>query len=199
MPKTDGYGQGVQYPVLSDAPNVETAFQTAVNGLVPLTVMQFVDANARTATLIGAYAPRPGMISYLVTEDRWDRYGADKVWRPMSPGPWKPLTFAKGYTAFGGSPGYRVVNGDVYLRGAFRRTAGGDLPTQVETTFMTLPAEARPSTSRVFLGASEFTTAGGVSRFFGRVIVAASGICTYIMPAGATGDFLYLDGMSFSL
>ncbi|MGW1551600.1 hypothetical protein, partial [Streptomyces sp. NPDC002346] len=162
MPKADGYGQNVQYPVLSDAPNIETAFQTAVNGMVALGVLRFANANERAATLIGTYAPRPGMITYLIAEDRWDRYDGDKKWRPMSPGPWKTITFASGYSANGGSPGYRLINGEVQLRGSFRRTNGTDLPATVETTFTTLPTEARPPQERVFVAAGHFTTSAGV-------------------------------------
>ncbi|MFE5093224.1 hypothetical protein ACFRCI_23405 [Streptomyces sp. NPDC056638] len=198
MPKTDGYGQGVQYPVLSDAPNIETAFQTAVNGLAALSVLRFANANERAATLTGTYAPRPGMITYLIAEDRWDRYDGDKKWRPLTAGSWKPLTFASGYTAFGGSPGYRIVNGSVELRGAFQRTNGADLVKAVETLALTIPAEARPATARSFIVSSTYsTTSAGVPGFSGRIVVRTTGEIVFIV--GHAANFLYLDGARYSL
>ncbi|MER5501369.1 hypothetical protein ABT096_29770 [Streptomyces sp. NPDC002561] len=200
MPKADSYGQGIQYPVLSDAPNAETAFGGVVNGLAPLSVLRFANANERAATLTGAYAAQPGMISYLIAEDRWDTYGADAVWRPMSPGPWKPLTFSSGYTAFEGSPGYRIVNGDVQLRGQFKRTDGSDLVTATSTLFCNLPVEARPiGATRVFIAAANFTTSSGVSRFSGRITINSDGQAGYMMGAGSTSGWLSLDGIRYSI
>lgn len=190
MPNPDSYGQQVQYPALSDAPNIETATSTMVNGIVPLTVMRFANANARSAALSGTSSPRPGMITYLIAEDRWDRYEADNVWRPMSPGPWKPLTFASGYGAEAGSPGYRIVNGSVELRGVFRKTSGAALTVGTQTTFATLPSEAQPTASRAF-----YTPASSGA---GRVaVIQASGAMTYIVDSAVT--FLYLDGVRFSI
>lgn len=200
MPKADGYGQNIQYPVLSDAPNIETAFQTAVNGMVALGVLRFANANERSATLVGTYSARPGMITYLIAEDRWDRYDGDKVWRPLTPGPWKPLTFASGYTANASSPGYRIVNGEVQLRGQFKRTNDSDLVTATATLFCTLPTEARPvGGSKVFVAAANFTTNAGVSRFSGRIDVGTNGQMNYLMGSGSTSAWLALDGIRFSI
>ncbi|OSC76522.1 hypothetical protein B5180_01835 [Streptomyces sp. BF-3] len=199
MPTTDGWGQNVPYPVLSDAPNIELAFQGAVNALASLSVMRFANANERSAKLIGAFKPVPGMISYLIAEDRWDRYDGDKVWRPMSPGPWKPITFASGYTANSGSPGYRIINGEAQLRGAFQRTNGADLVANAETTFLTLPSEARPTAGRSFITSANFSTTGGVSTFAARVVVGSNGQCSFRLPAGATSSFVYLDGIRIPL
>ncbi|CAM5387655.1 hypothetical protein SMICM304S_02375 [Streptomyces microflavus] len=84
MPTTDGYGQKVPYPVMSDAPNIELAFQGAVNALTKQTVLRFANANERSATLMGAFAAVPGMLSYLIAEDRWDQFDGDGVWRPLT-------------------------------------------------------------------------------------------------------------------
>ncbi|KDQ65752.1 hypothetical protein [Streptomyces sp. NTK 937] len=190
MPSSDGYGQGVQYPVLSDAPNAETAFQTVVNGIVGRSVLRFANANERSAQLTGPYEAVPGMISYLIAEDRWDRYGADRVWRPMSPGPWKPFTFSTGYTAEAGSPGYRIVNGSVELRGVFRRSNNANLVIGTQTTFATLPTEARPTASRAFTTPASSGT--------GRVAaLQVGGSLTYTVDSAV--GFLYLDGIRFSL
>ncbi|MFD4699768.1 hypothetical protein [Streptomyces niveus] len=199
MPRNDKYKQNVPYPILSDAPNIETAMQALVNTIVPLGVMRFSDANARAATFDSETPLVPGMVSYLIAEDRWDRLDGDLVWRPLTPGPWKPLTFASGYSAESGSPGYRIVNGEVQLRGVFRRSNGSDLITLNDQLFCTLPAEARPTASRLFVTAANFTTNGGVSRFTGRIGVLTNGQMMYLMPAGSTSDFLSLDGIRFSL
>ncbi|MFJ6237943.1 hypothetical protein ACIQH0_28135 [Streptomyces griseus] len=199
MPTTDGYGQKVPYPVLSDAPNIELGFQGAVNALASQSVLRFANANERSATLIGTFKAVPGMISYLIAEDRWDRYDGDGVWRPMSPGPWKPLVFASGYIANTGSPGYRIINGDAQLRGAFQRTNGADLVANAETVFLTLPSEARPTSGRSFITSANFSTTGGVSTFAARIVVATSGQCSFRLPAGATSSFVYLDGIRIPL
>lgn len=199
MPAPDAYGQGVQYPVLSDTPNIELAFQTAVNKLVSLSVLRFADANERSARLGGPILAIPGMICYLVAEDRWDRFEADRKWRPMSPGPWKPLTFSSGYVANGGSPGYRIVNGDAQLRGSFARTTGADFVANVETTFMTLPTEARPKVAASFITSANFSTSDGVSKFSARITVGTNGACSFRLPAGMTSSFVYLDGIRISL
>ncbi|MGP3750887.1 hypothetical protein [Streptomyces sp. IBSNAI001] len=198
MPANDGYAQKVPYPVLSDAPNIETAFRDAVNALASRGVLRFADANERAATLTGEFSAIPGMICYLIAEDRWDRFDADRKWRPMSPGGWKPITFASGYTAFGGSPGYRIVNGDVELRGAFQRTNGANLVQAEETLALTLPTEARPATSRSFVVSSTYSTSStagpGLS---GRIVVRTTGQIVFIV--GHAANFLYLDGARYSL
>ncbi|WNI28656.1 hypothetical protein [Streptomyces sp. ITFR-6] len=201
MPKPDNYGQSVQYPVLSDTPNIETALQALVNGVVPLTTMRFANANERSATLTGAYKPVPGMITYLIAEDRWDRRDGDNVWRPFSPGVWKPLSYASGYTAQSGSPAYRIVNNQVQLRGTIRRTAANtDLVVNADTKFATLPAEARPTgVYRFFLAAANFVNAGGQSYFSGRVGIAPDGSMIYIMPLNSKSEWLSLDGIHFSI
>lgn len=201
MPKPDNYGQNVQYPVLSDAPNLETALQTLVNGVVPLTTMRFANANERSANLTGAYKPVPGMITYLIAEDRWDRRDGDGVWRAFSPGVWKPLTYATGYTANSGSPAYRIINNEVQLRGTFRRTAANsDLLTNDETKFATLPTEARPiGAYRYFAAAGNFVNTSGVSYFSGRIGIAPAGDMIYIMPINSKSEWLSLDGIRFSI
>ncbi|GAA3018423.1 hypothetical protein [Streptomyces fulvorobeus] len=193
MPATDGYGQAVQYPVLSDAPNMENAFQTAVNGIVSHSVLRFANSNERSATLTGQFKAVPGMISYLIAEDRWDRFDGDKVWRPMTPGAWKPLTFASGYTAFGGSPGYRIVNGSVELRGAFQRTSGSNFTQDSEIYAFTLPTEARPSTARSFVASATYNGGGHSARLVART----DGAVVYII--GHSANFIYLDSVRYSL
>ncbi|MYY03067.1 MULTISPECIES: hypothetical protein [unclassified Streptomyces] len=201
MPKPDSYGQHVQYPVLSDAPNIETALQSLVNGVVPLTTMRFANANERAATLTGSYKPVPGMITYLIAEDRFDRRDGDGVWRPLSPSVWKPLSYATGYTAQSGSPAYRVLNNEVQLRGTFRRTTGAVLTTDAEITFATLPSEARPGGSdyRYFPVAGDWNTTSGKNYFLARVSVTSAGSLIYMMPNDTKCTWLSLDSVRFSI
>ncbi|MEU7243413.1 hypothetical protein [Streptomyces sparsogenes] len=166
MPKNDLYGQGVQYPALSDVPDIETALGTIVNGVVPRAVLRFANINARSAALTGASAPVPGVITYLLAEDRYDVRMADNTWQTLTPGPWKVLPFASGIGADGGSPGYRTVNGDVQLRGRVNRTNGGRFTYKdstgnaAEWLLATLPASIRPTSTEYWIQATEI--GGGV-------------------------------------
>ncbi|MFD4234301.1 hypothetical protein [Streptomyces sp. NPDC058542] len=200
MPTTDGYGQKVPYPVLSDAPNFELAFQGAVNALAGQSVMRFANANERSATLIGAFKAVPGMISYLIAEDRWDRYDGDGVWRPMSPGPWKPFTYASGYVANTGSPGYRIVNGEVHLRGTLKKSNDTDFAADSETLLGTLPTEARPTgASKFFIVATAYETISGRTYLHGRIAVLPNGQMLYVIPAGGKTPWISIDGIRFNL
>ncbi|MEU3729999.1 hypothetical protein AB0E81_11400 [Streptomyces sp. NPDC033538] len=200
MPRNDAYSQGIQYPVLGDAPDIEVATQTIVNGVVPQTVMRFANANARAAALTGDAKPVPGMITYLIAEDRWDRRDGDGVWRPLSPGPWKPMTLSSGYSANSGSPGYRIVNGDVLLRGTISRSNGAELATNTVTQFGTLPSEARPiSGYRFFTVPTQWTVTGGVTYIHGRVEIEPDGKMSFLLPIGSRSAWVGLDGIRFSI
>lgn len=199
MPTTDGYGQKVPYPVLSDAPNIELAFQGAVNVLAGKSVLRFANANERSATLIGEFKAVPGMLSYLIAEDRWDRYDGDSVWRPLSPGAWKPFSFSSGYGTYSGSPGYRIINGEVRLRGIIRRTNDADLPTNVSTRFGTLPTEARPTAVRYFVAATSWSTVSGSSYFSSRVEVGTDGAMQFMVPLSSVAKTVSLDSITFSI
>ncbi|MFF6928356.1 hypothetical protein [Streptomyces californicus] len=206
MPTTDGYGQGVPYPVMSDAPNIELAFQGAVNALTALSVLRFANANERSAKLVGPYKPVPGMVTYLIAEDRWEGYQADGKWMLMSDGPWTPLSFAAGYSAQGGSPGWRrKAGGGIELRGRVRRTNGGPLVNTGEIiTFATIPAAATPGATRYFITSTNRTTTGSVTHYTCRVEVSFSGQMRYTVEAGGgegtTQDppWFSLDGVTFS-
>jgi hypothetical protein len=200
MPRSDSYSQGIQYPVLGDSPDIEVATQTIVNGIVPHTVMRFANANARAAALSGVTKPVPGMITYLVAEDRYDRRDGDGVWRPLSPGPWKPFTFSTGYGAASGGPAYRIVNNVVELRGTFQRTNGGNFITNDETRFGVLPTEARPSGGwRYFSAATNFHAVNGVSYYSARLAIATDGGMHFAVPVSAKAIWISLDGVRFSI
>ncbi|WP_327379439.1 hypothetical protein [Streptomyces sp. NBC_01212] len=205
MPTTDKYGQGVSYPVLSDAPNMETAFATLANGLVPLSVMRFANANERSANLAGAYKPVPGMITYLVAEDRWEAYQAGGSWLLLSDGPWQPLTFSSGYSAYGGSPGWRrKAGGGIELRGRWQKNSGSLIDTGDITKFASIPTAAAPAAVRYFICASNRVTASGVTRYTARIEIAPGGAMSYnVEDGGGVGTsgspaWVSLDGIQFS-
>ncbi|WP_369147049.1 hypothetical protein [Streptomyces sp. R44] len=196
MPQQDNYGQDVSYPVLSDPPNIETAFDGVVNGLVNRSAMRFADANERAATLTGTTAPKAGMVTYLVAENRLELRMGDGTWQTLTPGPWVPLTFASGYEARSGSPAYRIVNRGVELRGTIQRAGGVPFVKDAGFQILTLPTEARPPAYRTFIAATEWAAA-----MYARIEAAPDGGITVIIPASAaTGaSWVSLDNMRYSL
>ncbi|MFF3312470.1 hypothetical protein [Streptomyces sp. NPDC002952] len=180
---------------------METALQTLVNGVVPLGTLRFANANARAAALIGDYAPRPGMITYLIAEDRYEGRMADGSWQPLSPAPWQPLTLKTGFSVHSGSPGYRVVNGSVQLRGRIKRTNGGQFSTGTDWVFATLPADVRPATFSYWITPVEM----GAGIYYGRTqLDSDTGELMIQTPPGATSTsnglkWSGLDGLSYSL
>jgi hypothetical protein len=196
MPGSDDYAQSVPYPKLSDAPNIETSMAALTNGVVALSNMVFANANARAAAV-----PNPvvGMESYLIAEGRKD-YWNGVAWTSITPGAWQPLSFATGYVANSGSPSYRILNGEVQLRGTFKRSSGANLPNTTETQFATLPDGVRPTGAfRYFSAAGNFDTTGGVSYFVARIAIGTDGTCSFLVPAGSTMGWLSLDGVRFSI
>ncbi|MEU7039833.1 hypothetical protein AB0A77_02090 [Streptomyces varsoviensis] len=185
MPKGDGFNQNIQYPTLADVPDIESAFGTVVNGVVGQTVLRFRDANERAASLTGNYAPRPGMMTYLVAEDRVDVRMGDGTWQPITPGPWQPLSYASGMTAGGGNPGYRAINGNCQLRGRIIQSNGGRFTYSgaKEWLLATLPAAVRPSTSEYWIQATEI--GGGV--YHVRVELRENGQLVARVPPDAEG------------
>ncbi|MEV4971966.1 hypothetical protein [Streptomyces scopuliridis] len=206
MPNTDSYGQSVPYPVLSDAPNIETAMSTLVNGIVPYTVMRFANANDRSARLIGTTKAVPGMITYLIAEDRWEAFQGDRTWLLLSDGPWNPMSFASGYAAYGGSPGWRrKAGGGIELRGRFMRSNRGNLVDDgTIVKFATVPTSVAPAALRYYMCASNRVSVSGITRYTARVEVSWLGELAYTVEAGGgvgTTEFpawVSLDGIQFS-
>lgn len=206
MPRNDSYSQGVQYPVLGDAPDIEAAMQTLVNGFVPMLVMRFANANARAAALTGPTKPVPGMVTYLVAEDRWEGRQADGTWLLLSDGPWQPLTYKTGYTAHSGSPGWRKkAGGGIELRGRVRKTSGGPFEDNGDLIpFASVPGSVAPAAFRYFQVPSKRITVSGVTRFTARVEVTTDGDLQYTVEngggVGTSGDpgWIALDGIMFS-
>ncbi|MEV5319159.1 hypothetical protein AB0K92_16140 [Streptomyces sp. NPDC052687] len=196
----------MQYPVLGDAPDIETATSTLVNGVVPLTVMRFANAHQRAGALFGSTKAVPGMITYLIAEDRWEGRQADGSWLLLSDGPWKPLTFKTGYTAHSGSPGWREkAGGGIELRGRIRRTNGGPLEDNGDLIeFATIPEAKAPAAFRYFQVPAKRITVNGVTRYSARVEVTPTGVLQYTVEngggVGTSSDpgWLALDGIMFS-
>jgi len=206
VPGTDQYGQSVAYPLLSDAPDIETTMRTLVNGVVPHTVLHFADANERAASLTGAAAPIPGMVTYLVAEDRWEGRRADGSWLLLSDGPWTPLSFTTGYTAYGGSPGWRrKAGGGIELRGRVKRTDHGNLINDgTIVVFATMLSSVAPASIRHFITATNRRTSGGVTYYTCRVEVSPTLEMRYTVEAGGgvgtveEPPWFSLDGIQFS-
>lgn len=193
MAGSDSYGQNVPYPKLNDVPNAEIGFGGMANALAALSNMTFANANARAATLT---APVVGMETYLVAEGRKE-YFDGTAWTTITPGQWKPITFGSGYAARSGSPSYRIVNGVVQMRGTLQRTGGNPFVPMTQLPIVTsLPAEARPTGSRWFIVATEWTNS-----IHARIEVNADGTMNAIVPeqTGTAPSWVGLDGVSFSL
>ncbi|MFE7513821.1 hypothetical protein ACFU8I_21750 [Streptomyces sp. NPDC057540] len=192
---TDGYGQGITLPALTDTPNI-TLPSEAMNDITGQTVLRFSSASVRGAALVGAAAPVPGMITYLAAEDRYDVRMADGTWQALTPGPWVPLTFASGYTARTGLPSYRIVNGGVELRGTFQRTTGAPFSKGVTFNVLTLPAAARPTSYRYFIARTEWG-----ADMYGGVEVALDGTVNVGIPntTGTAASWMSLDCVRYSL
>jgi hypothetical protein len=206
MSKGDDYSQGVQYPLLSDTPNIETAMKTLVNGVVPLVVMKFANANARAAAFGTTVKLVPGMVTYLIAEDRWEGYQADGTWMLMSDGPWQSLSYVSGYAAMGGSPGWRLkAGGGIELRGRIRKTNGlGFTDDGTAVKFASIPSAYAPAAIRYFMGAATRSTSDGVTRYTVRLEVHTDGGLFYNAELGSAAGasdnpaWFALDGILFS-
>ncbi|MDH6625734.1 hypothetical protein M2271_003545 [Streptomyces sp. LBL] len=205
MPRSDAYSQGVQYPVMGDAPDMEVATQTIVNGVVPKIVMRFADANARAAALSGSTKPVPGMLTYLIAEDRWEGRQADGSWLLLSDGPWSPLTYTSGHSAFAGSPGWRrKAGGGIELRGAVKANNGKLNDTGDAAHFASIPSVIAPASNRHFIVATSRATFSDITRMTARVWADATGALWYFAESGggqgtsASPAWFALDGIQFS-
>jgi hypothetical protein len=208
MPGTDGYEQNVEYPALGDAANIETAMQTLVNGVVPRTVMRFANATARAAAFDANFPLVPGMITYLIAEDRWEARRANGTWLVLSDGRWQAFaSYASGYQAHAGSPGWRLkAGGGIELRGRIQRTGGANFPADNQMrTFATIPVAQAPSTTRYFITAARHTIdSDGQSHQTARIQILSDGQLQFGIEVGGgtgvTGDVAWfsLDGLQFN-
>lgn len=198
MPTTDPYGQNIQYSLLSDPPNAQTLGQEIVPAMTPQTVMRFSSASGRAAVLTGAQAPVAGMVTYLKAEDRVEVYSSGQGWVPITPGPWQPLPYATGINAFNGSPGYRLTNGAVELRGQVSKSDSSTFTSNGGTGYLlaTLPSGYRPSYFPELIVATELAV-----NYYARLQVGSDGTITAWIPSGSsTGPhWISLDGVRVSI
>ncbi|WP_327162118.1 hypothetical protein [Streptomyces zaomyceticus] len=196
MPTSDPYAQSINLAALTDAPDVETLAHGIVDAAVQRLVLRFTSATHRAATLVGAAAPVPGMITYLAAEDRYEARMGDGTWRTISSGAWIPLSFASGYAARTGSPSYRILGDSVELRGTLERTTAAPFAKGTALTVATLPVGARPAAWKYFPIATEWA-----ADMYARAEVDTAGhVIITIPPSTATGaSWASLDNVKFSL
>lgn len=196
MPTADPFAQSINIAALTDAPDVETLAHGIVDAVAPRLVLRFATAVARAATLVGTAAPVPGMITYLISEDRYEARMGDGTWRTISSGAWQPLSFASGYAPRTGSPGYRILGDSVELRGTFERTTAAPFTKGAPLTVANLPVGARPAAWKYFPIATEWA-----ADMYARAEVDTGGnVIVTIPPATAIGaSWASLDNVRFSL
>jgi hypothetical protein len=193
MPGTDNYGQSIPVPALTDAPNAFTGFDGIVEPLTQRSVMRFASASARTATLT---SPVGGMVTYSSAEDRYDVYTAGLGWVPLTTGTWNALPYGGAFNAFAGTPGYRLVNGVVELRGQVGMISGGTF-TNAGSPYViaTLPSGYRPTGySPQLIGATELAT-----NYYYRLGVGTDGTLNAYIPSGGSPHWVGLDGLRIPL
>ena len=154
MPLTDGYGQNITYPTLTDKPNAQTLGQGIVDGLTPRSVMRFASASVRGGTIT---VPVEGMMTWLQDVNLLQVFDGS-AWVTVAAGTsiWTNISLASGFTDNGNSNGtaqYRVVNlfgePSVMLRGGLNVTyTSGNIANGGIINSTALPSSARPSTLR---------------------------------------------------
>ena len=160
MTTSDSYGQGIGLWAMTDAPSIPDAIATFAKGALPRLRLTFASASARGATLVGASAPVPGMMTWLTDAQRldiWDGTG----WVTVSVGnrSWTTISLASGWSQNGNSQGslqYRIVNfageDTIMFRGGISRSSyPSSMPAFFTLNATALPTSARPSTLRTIV------------------------------------------------
>ena len=159
MPTPDGYGQSIGLWQMTDPPSIPDAIKAIADGVIPRGVLRFASASTRGATLVGAYAPVEGMLSWLQDVNRLDLYDGT-AWVAVSTGTssWTTITPASGFTQNGNAQGnlqYRLLNisgeESLQFRGGLGRTYSGTPPSSSVINTTALPSAVRPSTLRTVL------------------------------------------------
>jgi len=68
------------YPELTDLPNAQTGFSNLANALDGILIPRYSNASARNLAIT---SPVAGMMSYLTSEARFERY-TGSAWRPIN-------------------------------------------------------------------------------------------------------------------
>lgn len=191
---TDDFGQAIPYLDYTDIPDLNAWGSALVGAVAQQTVMRFASASSRGATLTGATAPVPGMLCYLVSEDRFEAYTSGQGWIPVTPGPWATLPYGTGYQGFAGNPGYRLINGTVQLRGQVSKTDGTVFTSNGTTGYAiaTLPSGFRPTYTVELPAAQELAT-----NYVCRQQIGTDGVITAFIETGGNPHWVGLDGLSF--
>lgn len=160
MTTTDSYGQGIGLWSMTDAPDIPGAVALFAQGVLPRLRLTFASASARGATLTGATAPVPGMMTWLSDVGRLDIWDGT-AWVAVSTGAssWKTIAPASPWTQNGNSQGdlqYRLLNisgeESLQLRGGLARSSYPSSPPGSYVVNNTaLPSSVRPSTLRTIL------------------------------------------------
>jgi hypothetical protein len=160
MPTTDSYGQDISLWALTDAPDIPAAIKALADGVIPRGVLRFASASARGATLVGAFAPVEGMLTWLQDVNRLDLWDGT-MWVAVSVGSsaWTTISLASGFTQNGNSNGtlqYRLLNisgeESLQFRGAVARASWPTTPAGAYVINSTaLPTAVRPQTLRTVL------------------------------------------------
>lgn len=154
MPLTDSYGQGIQYPTLTDKPNAQTLGQGIVENLTPKVILTFASAVVRGATVL---QPVAGMVSWLKDVGRLEVYDGS-AWVSFGYGTnaWKNVPLASGWTNGTSTLSnfqYRVVTmfgeDTIMFRGGITRPSyPAQMPGYFELNTTALAAAYRPASLR---------------------------------------------------
>ncbi|MGW4223046.1 hypothetical protein ACWEG1_06265 [Streptomyces bauhiniae] len=157
MSTLDIYGQGIGLWSMTDAPSIPDAIALFAKGALPRLRLTFASASARGATLVGAAAPVPGMMTWLTDVGRleiWD----GTAWSVIATGAraWTTISLASGWAHNGNAQGtfqYRIVNlfgeDTIMFRGGISRASyPSTLPGTWTLNDIALPNAARPTTKR---------------------------------------------------
>ena len=160
MSSPDSYGQGIGLWQMTDPPSIPDAIGLFAKGVLPRLRLTFASASARGATLVGAAAPVPGMMTWLTDAQRLDIWDGT-AWVTVSVGnrAWNTITLTSGWTQNGNSQGtfqYRIVNfageDTIMFRGGIGRSSyPGTLPGFFTLNTSALPTTARPTTLRTIV------------------------------------------------
>ncbi|MCM8548879.1 hypothetical protein [Streptomyces sp. STCH 565 A] len=155
MPITDSYGQNISLTnTATDAPDLGRGIQDLAAGVIPRSILRFVSASARGATIT---SPVAGMQAWLDDVKQMTVYdGAAWVTSAVGTAAWTNISLNTSRFAHNGNANgnaqYRVVSlfGErtIMLRGAVSCSWPAVVDSQYLLTGTPLPTGARPTTLR---------------------------------------------------